>query len=430
MNGKQPFRLLCHAVKMVRRNLRSYALLSVTIVLSFSLLLGYFLYTDGTLYNQYKGVFSKRRGDVCFFIRQKRESQNLNMIIEKLNHMEDTVYYTAPYYSLGSSTIQYLVDDKSAEDAFPLGIYWLHALMVPNYVWTDGIECCLDECPEIVWLDGAEHSDFILDEDEVILSEKIYALLFSHGEEPVFKLRTTALRAEYQLRVAGYYRDDRPLEYSNDCVIRAPIMFLSSQFPDWAGLNDPSSWTECLYEDENVYVVTHSTHPERVVELAKSMRANNIFINYEEHNQAIHDIQSALKTKAMIASAMLLILGINLYSSFSNALNARKFEIGVKRATGASAWSIVKQFLYEGVIVMLTNILLSMLLVMNGALIFKIIYEHFPDQWGEFHQWTIYLSPYSMGMFATCAISLTLVFSLIFAYESTKVEIVRYLKAE
>ena len=53
--------ILRHAVTMVGRTLKSYALLSVTIVLSFSLLLGYLVFTDSTLYNRYKEEFSANR---------------------------------------------------------------------------------------------------------------------------------------------------------------------------------------------------------------------------------------------------------------------------------------------------------------------------------------------------------------------------------
>lgn len=49
------FPIARHAVVMAGRTLKSYALLSVTIVLSFSLLLGYLVYTDSSLYNDYKG---------------------------------------------------------------------------------------------------------------------------------------------------------------------------------------------------------------------------------------------------------------------------------------------------------------------------------------------------------------------------------------
>ena len=45
---------LLHAIMMAYRNIRSYKMLSVTIVLSFALLLGYMGFTDASLYNRYK----------------------------------------------------------------------------------------------------------------------------------------------------------------------------------------------------------------------------------------------------------------------------------------------------------------------------------------------------------------------------------------
>ena len=50
---KKGFRILKHSLTMVGRTLRSYMLLSVTIVLSFSLLLGYLGFVDSEIYNEY-----------------------------------------------------------------------------------------------------------------------------------------------------------------------------------------------------------------------------------------------------------------------------------------------------------------------------------------------------------------------------------------
>lgn len=151
---------------------------------------------------------------------------------------------------------------------------------------------------------------------------------------------------------------------------------------------------------------------------------------YQLQNDALEEIRTVKGNKALIACAMLLLLGINLYSSFTNALNERKFEIGVKRAIGASPWSIVKQFLCEGIIVMVLNTFLSVVLVVDIALLFKVIYQQTPDIYGMYHSFTILITPHSAAMFALCAVSLTLVFSLIFAWKTTQVEIIQYLKAE
>jgi ABC-type antimicrobial peptide transport system permease subunit len=58
-----------------------------------------------------------------------------------------------------------------------------------------------------------------------------------------------------------------------------------------------------------------------------------------------------------------------------------------------------------------------------------IIYKFFMER-TEWKDYIIYFSPYSIAMFAVCAVTLTVVFSLIFAYKSTQVQIVDYLKAE
>ena len=132
----------------------------------------------------------------------------------------------------------------------------------------------------------------------------------------------------------------------------------------------------------------------------------------------------------IITIALLVLLGINLYSSFSNALNDRKFEVGVRRAIGASKWAIVRQFLYESILVMLTNIFISIWLILTAALTYKVIREHFPENEFERFVFTLTISPHSIGMFAICSLTLTLVFSLVFAYKTTQVQIVDHLKSE
>lgn len=55
----------------------------------------------------------------------------------------------------------------------------------------------------------------------------------------------------------------------------------------------------------------------------------------DEQNNAIKEENIVIRNKYIIAAVLFVILGINLYSAFSNALNERKYEIGIKRAIGA-----------------------------------------------------------------------------------------------
>lgn len=421
---RKPFSVLRHAAAMVWRTIKCYALLSVTIVLSFSLLLGYLLYTDSSLYNQHKNRFSQRRGDVVV-TAHPLDLNKTNVFLNNLKDIDGTVAYAAYYALFGQSAMYYESDayDKSQ----PLGN--MQALLVPDYAWLDTLTEHFDDPSELVWVGGRNRDEFVLEADEIILGEELYlALELDKEENPVFHLRNLDGINLY-LRVAGYIRMEETDLYAT--YSRTPMMYLSTKLLDQVDLlsSEFIIYDQFALIDRQI-VVIHSEHPEEVVLLAKTMGYEAVDSVYELQNEALEAIRYEKKNKAIISMALLVLLGINLYSSFTNALNDRKFEIGVKRAIGASAFSIVRQFLYESLIVMAANIFISVVLVTDVFIVYKYIYEHTPTESGIYPDWTLYISPHSIAMFAVCSLSLTIVFSLIFAYKSTRVEIVQYLKAE
>ena len=427
--------VLRHAVTMVGRRLKTYAFLSVTIILSFSFLLGYLLLTDSQLYNDHKHTFSRRWGDVNIRVHdQSPDTERQRMLYEKLDTMENTQYYTAYFGDFGEMAISY---DPTIYGKVPnsnLNLRSMTALFLPDYAWLNLEDYWAAHYAgysggsEIVWLDGRETEDFTLEADQVILSEKIYRLLRLEEEaEPIFQLRTVS-GINTQLRVAGYTKADEPYDYSYESWFdNTPTMILSVKFLDWLANNGVQLWgvgegilTKTIYE-------IYSETPEQVVALAKTLGYSSVMSVYEWQNTAMERMQAQAGNKAIIACALLVLLGINLYSSFSNAMNERKYEIGVKRAVGASAWSIVRQFLYESMIVMVANVAISIALVVDVGVLYKIFMEW---QSNFLDTYVLYLTPHSMVIFGACAVTLTVVFSLIFAYKSTQVEIVQYLKAE
>lgn len=426
--------VLRHAVTMVGRRLKTYAFLSVTIILSFSFLLGYLLLTDSQLYNDHKHTFSRRRGDVNIRVfDQSPDTGRQRMLYEKLDAMENTQYYTAYFGVFEEMAIYYdaTIYGKSPNSVNLRGI---GALFLPDYSWLNLEDYWAAHYSgysggsEIVWLDGRETKDFTLEADQVILSEKIYRLLRLEEEtEPIFQLRTTC-GINTQLRVAGYTKADEPYDYSYEGWFSStPSMILSVKFLDWLANNGVQLWrdgdgilTRSIYE-------IYSETPEQVVALAKTLGYSSVMSVYDWQNSALELMQAQSGNKAIIACALLVLLGINLYSSFSNAMNERKYEIGVKRAVGASAWSIVRQFLYESFIVMAANVAISIALVVDVGVLYKLFMEWQSD---FLDTYVLYLTPHSIVIFGVCAVTLTVVFSLIFAYKSTQVEIVQYLKAE
>lgn len=435
--GIKLFAVLRHACTMVGRRMKTYAFLSVTIILSFSFLLGYLLLTDSGLYNEYKDLFSRRRGDVScaeVMIGMSGGSGRQKMLYENLDKMENTEYFTAYYGSLGRMDISYDPEAIGMDKGLDVRLNPLNAWFLPDYAWLDLLDVqdsfYFPISNEIVWLDGRGDEGFRLEVDEVILSEQIYRLLSLDKEsEPLFLLRTDHnTGVNTRLRVVGYTKATEEMDYTKiEAWHNTPGMILSVKFLDWLERNGyPLYGENGIVYSRNYYVYTDS--PEQVTALLRTLGYEaNVYSVYAEQDAAMKEIQAQAGNKAIIACALLVLLGINLYSSFTNAMNERKYEIGVKRAVGASAWSIVRQFLYESMIVMLANVAISIALVVDVGVLYKIFMEWQSD---FLDTYVLYLTPHSMVIFGACAVTLTVVFSLIFAYKSTQVEIVQYLKAE
>ena len=83
------------------------------------------------------------------------------------------------------------------------------------------------------------------------------------------------------------------------------------------------------------------------------------------------------------------------------------------------------QFLVEGLFVMIINIIIAIEIIISAALIYKGIYQKLHNE-----IFTLVLSRYSVILFLTCTLSLSVLFSMIFAYKTTNIEVIQYLKEE
>ena len=435
-----PFGILRHAFKMVRRTLRSYALLSVTIVLSFSLLLGYLVYTDSTLYNRYKYTMSMDPGSVAVSAVGADEINRLTALQNRLEGMENTHCFITKIIQCSLTQAK-----LELEDGREVRLPRVNVVAVPTHCWRLYADSSSDAV-EVEWLDGRTPEDVSLASGEMLMSAGLFhALGLEQTDEPVYHLdlsETYGVQSktgfQASMKVVGTFRVTKLLTVSSD-ILTEEILTGGTDGGDRSAFIWPTIVIPLEdYDPEQMdgvvcqYVLhVYTDTPALAVQAARQLGfAVNVNSSWQAQQDAIEKMQTANRTKAVIAAAMLIILGINLYSSFSNALNERKFEIGVKRAIGASAWAIVRQFLYESLLVMTVNILLSVALVTDLSILYKVIYEATPNEYGFYYRFTLCLSRWSAEMFAVCTLSLTVVFSLIFAYQSTQVEIVDYLKAE
>lgn len=434
MKGQRLLRIFRHGFTMVRKNLRSYGLLSVTIVLSFSLLLGFMGYLDTSLYNEYKSTFLINRGNLLFREGEGSSAQ-FNRLLEMAQELPNTRFYVVH----GSDTSTWVTGDRmETSEGNLIGPIGSAVYFLPSHVWQ--FFYWLDAPVEVHWLDGKSHDEINLKPDEAIMdTASFYALGLDKMEEPSYTFHLHKDMGNYggmlerEAKIVGLI--DQPGDFfartGGELTYNAPEAYMPVLLLSEEGITKEQMEPFASRR----YVVFYSEEPEQVAALAKSLGYELGPTNaaYELQNEALEKIQTQKATKAIIAGALLLILGVNLYSSFSNALNDRKFEIGVKRALGASSFQIVRQFLYESLMVMAVNILLSIAIVVDVGLVFKLVMENIhvgTSAWREYQDYILYLSPYSAGMFAICAVTLMVVFSLIFAYKSTQVEIVQYLKAE
>jgi len=444
---RKPFGILRHAFKMVVRNIRSYTMLSVTIILSFSILLGFMGYMDTEHYNTNKKILSLDRGFLRFSTRTMSPAR-IAQLQEKSAQYGNT--HSTQYYRYGLE-IDMSGWKLSSGERF-LGSLGAAFYSIPRECWfveRFGNSATTLESYTVTWLDGRKGRNITLEKGEILMDDQLFQALGLSAENNKLELSCNepaggSGKFKGTFTVVGTVPANAPLEielYYNERTGETKAEFPSSAESEYSAvlvfslddLNPTTFVTEATWFS---YVFFHSDEPENVHKMLESMEPNiHVSAVYEWQNRVLETIRTEKGTKAIIAALLMLILGINLYSSFENALNDRKFEIGVKRAMGASGFSIIRQFFYESMLVMLANILISVALVVDLGLLLKLYRQlTLKDMEGvihfEFETYSLYITPYSVGMFAVCAVVLTVVFSFVFAYKTTQVQIVDYLKAE
>ncbi len=409
---------LRHAMQMVSRNRRAYGKLSVTVVLSFTILLAYMAWTDAGLYNRYAKVFSLPREVVQCYTEDRAVSELFSKQVARV--LPEAEQYT--WFSASTELDTYAIDLNAECFFVPRGQEVLYAADRSAAI-DDGGEW-MRPCVEPITLLG-EKQDFILEGKEVIINESFYRSLLAGGAEepltvPLSFYWEDGSRSLWEPEVVGVCKDQNGRTFMTGESSGEPYGYVTIFLP------------QSLYAEEGgplpvgtrYLTYVRSNSPEKVLALGNSlgMVAQGIV---ESQNQARIDIRESLEAKMVIASVILLLLAINLYSSFSNVLETRNYEIGIKRAVGASKWAVIRQFLYEGILVLGLDSLLSATLVADGLILYKLF-----RRISNGTQWIIYVSPYSIGIYILSALGLTLTFSLIFAYRSTRVEVVKHLKSE
>lgn len=167
-------RTIRHGTLMMVRNLRSYSMLSLSVVLSFSVLLGYLAISDSTLFNQYKNVIYKPDGWTIVHDDQL-SAGDLSALQTLTGDAAGGSSYIMCQY--GSRFVE--AEDRSYSYTF--SIY-----SVPSVTWDIFVPHGIPENVAVSWLDERQENGISLGKGEIVISRQAYDILFAEKtEEPV-----------------------------------------------------------------------------------------------------------------------------------------------------------------------------------------------------------------------------------------------------
>lgn len=397
-------RIISHALLMVKKTIRNYLLLSVTALISFSVMFVYLMYTDSNIYNKYRDVMGADSDIiVAANIYSNETIKELNMLTEQLEKYEDTNYYFINYTNA--------INTFGGQDC--------EIVVLPHYTWAlfeldSGGEEDNYGIPSRVEVNGKK--EILLKDNEAIVSKKVYEYLDAeYGKDKYVNLVFTDKDGNEFLRkysVVGMYEKEENNYLDPENNDTGDKIYISDSYI--------TSNSEII----NISAIIKSDSANEISMLMRDMGLACIN-TFEDKSMAISEKNIVVKNKYIIAIVLFVLLGINLYSSFLNALNDRKFEIGIKRAIGASKFDIMLQYLIEGIFVMLINIMLSVMIAIAVMVAYKYI-RYIVDG----YVFVVTMTKQSVILYFLFSFFLSLLFSLIFAYKSTCVEIIKYLKEE
>lgn len=410
-------RIFCHAAKMLWRNRKSYALLSVTIVISFSLLLGYLAFADSELYNGYKEVMADPSNVILIYSYDAASVEAAKNIVSLADPEARLYQYVSAY------TEPNMYDDRVTY-AFSFLPEGGRPVFREDTIITSvgGLKDYWNSAKEVKLVAGCE--SLTLSGNQAIISQSLYDIVGAGKEFPFplempfrWKDGSISLMA---LSVVGVAEN---ADYEGTSILDGVGEVIGVHIYTTQEVLGNHTARDMTYPKYQLCIAARN--PQAVVAGLKQVDGIIIHAVCRAQGEAQEEMRDQTRTKALIAAALLLVCGINLFSSFTNALSDRKYEIGIKRALGAPARSIIAQFLIEGLLVMAVNILISVAAVSDALILYKAF------QWlvgGR--QWIVHITSHSIATFTVCSLGITVLFSTIFAYLATQVEIAAQLKAE
>ena len=151
-------KVIKHSLRMVKKTYKNYLLLSVTAFLSFSLMLGYLIFSDSNIYNKYNELFGASPNII---LSDNDASYETQLNIKKLtNQLEKT---PNSYYYMDKKTLATTSFDTECE-----------VNMMPEYVWGMFTHATLNGYSGVSRLKINNQWQFSLHENEAVVSQSMY----------------------------------------------------------------------------------------------------------------------------------------------------------------------------------------------------------------------------------------------------------------
>ena len=143
--------------------------------------------------------------------------------------------------------------------------------------------------------------------------------------------------------------------------------------------------------------------------------------------RAINAYVAMRQNQIPVLSVLLFILSLNLFSLHNNVLKNRRQEIAIKRALGFSKKEIVMEFLLEGTIIFLINLLIISFIIFSIGVLWH--YKNYQLIRGVYPV-SIMIYPFSLKIFLVSSIFLTILNSVVLAFLATRINIIDAIKTE
>lgn len=387
-------KILWHSLIMIKKKWREYKYLFVTMILSFSFLLGFLVYSDTMLFNTYKDVYSKNESIITI---SNPNIKKKNVVNTKLAGEDGTVYYEYEYQGAMSTISDFLNYE----------IYYVPDRM-QMFCWDD---------TEEIKVHGKD-SKIRLEENEVYVCKSLYKYL-KKEEQGIKYIDIPIEYSDSEYEVRRYYVKDW-FEMNNDEIT---YNFQTNQIEGRASILVPQSSLQGKKIDaENTVEIIYTNN---VCEVLSVLSTFGITYNAPCEWKQIADQsrQVQVGVKMLVVIVLYVLLGINIYSSFANTLNRRKYEIGIRKSMGATNKDIVVQFFCESMCIILMTILVSVACIYWCSLIYKLLMFFFMGE-----RVVLQIGKFSIIIFAISVIFLSAYFSLVFAIQANRTKIILYLK--